>query len=208
MPVPHNRGDGRPRRGLPHPALKLPRRDLRYAAFVSLGLIAVVLVAGAAITPLVGLNDWPSFPGGGPDQPVHLGNAPPTDEQQAPQRSSRSGGTVDRPAAGGVSAPAAAAPVAGSAPGAVTGPRPPPRPQPSRPPRGPAHAPAPQGRFPAGGIEPTADTDGDGLPDKWERYYGTDPNRSNAGEDSDGDGLSNAAEFRTGTNPQSPDTNG
>src|SRR3954470_6648414 len=146
MPMPHNSDDGGPRRALLHPGLKQPRRDLRYAAFVSLGLIAVVLVAGAAITPLVGLNDWPSFPGGGPDQPVHLGNAPPTDEQQAPQRSSRSGGTVDRPAAGGVSAPAAAAPVAGSAPGAVTVRRPRPRRQPSRPLRGRAHDPAPQGR--------------------------------------------------------------
>src|SRR5215207_5554076 len=97
MPVPHNRDDGGPRRALFFPAPTQPRRDLRYAAFVSLGLIGVVLLAGAAITPLVGLNDWPSFPGGDRDQLVRLGNAPPAGAD-APQRTpSRSGSVATSP---------------------------------------------------------------------------------------------------------------
>src|SRR3954447_798047 len=124
MPVPHNPGAARPRRGLPHPALKLPRRDLRFAAFVSLGLIAVVLVAGAAITPLVGLNDWPSFPGGKGDKLVRLGNAPPAQPQE-PQRTSSADGTVEASSAGGGwAAPGAAPGVAAAAPGGVVVPRP------------------------------------------------------------------------------------
>ncbi len=176
------------------------------AAFVSLGLIAVVLLAGAAITPLVGLNDWPSFPNGGRDTLVRLGNAPPAGAQE-PQRSSSSDGTVDQGAAGGgATAPTAAVPVAGAAPGGAVVPRAGGRT--SRPLRGRTHDPAPQGRFPAAGIDPVADTDGDGLPDKWEKFYGTDPNRNDADEDPDGDGLTNAQEHRMGTNPRSADTNG
>src|SRR3954468_10953241 len=95
MPMPHNSDDGGPRRALLHPGLKQPRRDLRYAAFVSLGLIGIVLLAGAAITPLVGLNDWPTFDANGNrDRLVRLGNAPPAGAE-APQRSPGHEGAVD-----------------------------------------------------------------------------------------------------------------
>src|SRR3954451_21230447 len=152
MPMPHNSDDGGPRRALLRPGLKQPRRDLRYAAFISLGLIGIVLVAGAAITPLVGLDDWPSFPRGGHDQLVRLGNAPPADVKP-PQRTSSFDGTVDQRAIGGGGGPAAATappPATGAAPGAAVVPRA--RVTTRRPLRGRAHDPAPRGRFPTGGI--------------------------------------------------------
>jgi len=46
-----------------------------------------------------------------------------------------------------------------------------------------------------------ADSDGDGLPDIWERDHGTDPSRADAAADPDGDGFTNAAEFLAGTDP-------
>src|SRR3954462_8506920 len=96
MPMPHNSADGGPRRARLHPGLKQPRRDLRYAAFVSLGLIGLVLLAGAAITPLVGLNVWPSFGASTGAGLVRLGTAPPA-YGEAPQRTGSHVGTVDRP---------------------------------------------------------------------------------------------------------------
>ena len=45
------------------------------------------------------------------------------------------------------------------------------------------------------------DCDGDGLPDVWERFYGLDEKRTNAGEDPDGDGWTNLQEYNAGTNP-------
>ena len=55
------------------------------------------------------------------------------------------------------------------------------------------------------GIDPNADTDGDGLSD-WDEVFrlGTDPNRS----DTDGDGLSDGAEHLAGANPLDADENG
>ncbi len=45
------------------------------------------------------------------------------------------------------------------------------------------------------------DTDGDGLPDEWEKKFGLDPAKADADVDSDGDGFTNAEEFAAGTDP-------
>jgi hypothetical protein len=52
------------------------------------------------------------------------------------------------------------------------------------------------------GPGPEADTDGDGMPDAWEKKYGLDPNdTSDAARDRDGDGYTNLEEYLNGTDP-------
>lgn len=58
--------------------------------------------------------------------------------------------------------------------------------------------------IPPGGINPTADTDGDGVTDYQEIALGTNP----SAVDSDGDGLTDGQEVTLGTNPLSADTDG
>ena len=54
---------------------------------------------------------------------------------------------------------------------------------------------------------PQSDTDGDGIPNKWERDFGLDPsNGDDADSDADSDGLSNIEEYLNNTNPHSSDT--
>jgi hypothetical protein len=49
------------------------------------------------------------------------------------------------------------------------------------------------------------DPDGDGITDKWEAFYGFDPNVADGGADPDRDGLSSAEEIAGGSSPVDAD---
>ncbi len=53
-----------------------------------------------------------------------------------------------------------------------------------------------------------SDSDQDGLPDSWERYYAGDLTTMNQITDFEGDGLSDLDEYHAGSNPKLPDTDG
>jgi hypothetical protein len=50
------------------------------------------------------------------------------------------------------------------------------------------------------------DSDGDGLPDWWEKLYFNDARIAEPSADADGDGMSNLAEFMAGSNPTDPNS--
>jgi hypothetical protein len=50
------------------------------------------------------------------------------------------------------------------------------------------------------------DSDGDGMPDEWERQHGLDAFIANSNGDGDGDGLPNLAEYKLHANPQMSDS--
>lgn len=54
---------------------------------------------------------------------------------------------------------------------------------------------------------PRLDSDGDGLPDAYERAVGLDPMAADTDADADGDGRTNIEEYNAGTDPHSRDIN-
>lgn len=48
------------------------------------------------------------------------------------------------------------------------------------------------------------DTDGDGIPDGWESFYGLNKDAADSGLDTDGDGLDNLHEYIAHTDPRVP----
>jgi len=58
---------------------------------------------------------------------------------------------------------------------------------------------------PAEGVSADWDSDGDGMPDEWEKKYGLNPlDPSDAHHDLDGDGFTNLEEYLAGTDPRDP----
>ncbi|GAA5120516.1 hypothetical protein JIN84_05695 [Luteolibacter yonseiensis] len=53
-------------------------------------------------------------------------------------------------------------------------------------------------------LIPDDDTDGDGMPDDWEAFYGSDPAVKDGHLDADGDGTTNLGEFYLRTDPNHP----
>ena len=53
-------------------------------------------------------------------------------------------------------------------------------------------------------TDPSADTDGDLMPDDWEEFHGLDPLTDDADQDADGDGITNYNEYLNGTDPAPP----
>jgi hypothetical protein len=54
------------------------------------------------------------------------------------------------------------------------------------------------------GQAPISDSDGDGIPDEWERSHSLDPySAADANGDVDGDGQTNLSEWTAGTDPRS-----
>ncbi len=61
---------------------------------------------------------------------------------------------------------------------------------------------------PAWWTDDPTDTDGDGMPDKWEKWTHSDPFVADAHLDRDGDGLTDLEEFWNQTDPRTADTDG
>jgi len=58
------------------------------------------------------------------------------------------------------------------------------------------------------GTRLVADSDGDGMPNRWERRHDLNPNKANARGDPDRDRLKNIDEYRLGGHPRKRDTDG
>src|SRR5215210_2499536 len=179
-----------------------PRRrsDLRFAGLISVGMIATVITLAALLAPLLAWNGSPAPNARERDQTVRLSR--PATQRTAPAPSQDRGARQVLAAAGGRLV------MPGSLQRAVER-------------RATGSTPEPAGRVGVTGGSPRAkapdrsaaladssdDTDGDGLPDVWERRFGLDPeNAADATADPDGDGLDNLTERRLRTTPLDADS--
>jgi Bacterial TSP3 repeat len=181
------------------------RSDLRFAGMVSAGMIATVVTAAALLAPLLAWNSAPGPNARERSQTVRLGEPPARSvPRTAPYSADRPAHVVAVPGSrAGLSVPIrtpAATRAAGAAPSqslaerfGVSG-------------RSEQTSGARRGAPPASAA---FDTDGDGLPDVWERAYGLNPdNAADAAQDSDGDGLDNLTELHIRTAPNGTDSDG
>src|SRR4051794_34195219 len=183
------------------------RSDLRFAGIVSAAMIATVLTLGALVAPLVSWNGSAGPNARERSQTVRLSKPPTPATAPAPAAF-----RADRPGTVATSVAARVGRAAGSVQvGTVVVHR-----APGVSPRL-ASGLAPSKTSPQSkGAPPTAplatasdDSDGDGMPDVWERANGLDPeNSADARLDSDGDGLDNRMELHLNTGPRSVDSNG
>ena len=62
--------------------------------------------------------------------------------------------------------------------------------------------------MPSASAVASRDSDGDGMPNRWELRHGLNPHKANARKDKDHDGLKNIGEFRRGLDPSDEDSDG
>src|SRR4051812_41193895 len=205
--------------------------DLRFAGIVSAAMIATVLVLGALAAPLLSGNGSAAPGAHDRSQTIRLATPapgtvapapaafdaakppPPATPPPGPGAPAPAASPADRPR---LAVPAAVRGAAGhGAPGlqirtTVVRRAPGVSPLLSRGLSGSETRPQAKGpEFQAPLASSSDDTDGDGLPDLWERDYGLDPdNATDATLDSDGDGLDNRMELRLRTAPTSADSDG
>jgi hypothetical protein len=168
-------------------------RDLRFAGAVSAGTIATVVVLGALLAPVLAWNDGPARNARDRSQTVRLPDLPkPATLAPITPKSF----AADRPGHRRVESFRRAVRLGDSAPASAGG--------------GTVTLGGRSMRLPHSSAPlatKSTDTDGDGMPDVWERRYGLDPDdAADAAEDSDGDGLSNRTEVRTRTAPTRADS--
>ena len=171
-------------------------RDLRFAGTVSAGMIATVVVLGALLAPVLAWNDGVARNARDRSQTVRLPDLP---KQGTLAATTPKTFAADRPGHRRVEDVRRALRLGDTAPvavgrgggGTVT--------------LGGRTIKLPQRTAPL--ATKSTDTDGDGMPDVWERRYGLDPDdATDATEDSDGDGLPNRTEVRTRTAPTRADS--
>ena len=169
-------------------------RDLRFAGAVSAGMIATVVVLGALLAPVLAWNSGPAHNARDRSQTVRLPDLP---KQGTLAAITPKTFAADRPGHRRVEDIRRALRVGDAAPVALGGG--------GTVKLGGRTIKAPQRTAPL--ATKSTDTDGDGMPDVWERRYGLDPDdATDATEDSDGDGLPNRIEVRTRTAPTRVDS--